>query len=164
VRELTHDDWEQLRALRLSALADSSEIHGDLKLEQEQPPTYWQEQLQTQHWAALVANGNDVGLVTAMPTPPDRYGDCWIKSWWIAPEYRGLGGADKLLSWIVEICIRKNWQTVGLGVFEKNQIAIRSYQRLGFVQIGGRHTSSRAGEFFIIMGQDVSNIMEKQID
>lgn len=157
VETLTPENWSRLRSLRLAALADSEEIYGDLKLEQGFTSKQWQQLLIEQNWAALVVDGKDVGLVTARPTPPERYGDCWIKSWWIHPNYRGKGGAKHLHDWLIQLCKLKNWQMMALGVFERNSSAISSYERLGFHHVGIRKPSSRANEFFIIMAQEIKN-------
>ncbi|MBM3691421.1 MAG: GNAT family N-acetyltransferase [Actinobacteria bacterium] len=155
VETLTPTHWPRLRSLRLAALSDSSEIYGDIDLEMGFTAEQWQHLLDEQSWAALVVEGKDVGLVTAIPTPPDRCGDCWIKSWWIAHKYRGKGGARLLLNWLIELCKQNNWSTLALGVFETNTSAILSYERLGFHKVGIKKPSSRANTFFIIMAQEI---------
>lgn len=156
VEPLFADQWPRLQSLRLAALTDSDAIHGDLTAEQAHGAAYWQELMAEQQWAALVHEGSDVGMLVVAPPPEDRYGDCWIKSWWIAPEFRGAGGSRVLLEWLDKYCAKKQWRVQALGVFETNTAAISAYSKLGFQSVGIRKPSSRPNQFFIIMARELN--------
>jgi RimJ/RimL family protein N-acetyltransferase len=156
VTHLTGSQWQRLKDLRIQALQDSPGIHGDLAEESSQQAQYWQTLIAAQSWGAVSAAGVDVGLVCAMPATIDRYGDCWIKSWWLAPDARGLGGSAAVLDWIDQLCRLNNWKTQALGVFESNPSAIRTFERLGFNSVGIRNQSSRdPTEYYIVLAREL---------
>lgn len=156
VTPLVADQWPRLRALRLAALQDTDAIHGDLVAEQNYTESNWRELFGVQQWAALVHDGSDVGMLVVSKPPLDRYGDCWIKSWWIAPDFRGAGGSKTLLNWLDRHCVTQQWRIQALGVFETNTDAIAAYKKLGFKSVGIRKPSSRANQFFIIMARELN--------
>ncbi len=157
IEQLRRPNWQRLRELRIAALSESDSIHGDLDLETSAPAQYWHELLTNGTWIALKWNSDDVGLLVVAPPPPDRYGDCWIKSWWISPNFRNRGGARLMLDWLTDFCYQRHWRIQALGVFESNLDAIATYQRLGFRQVGERKPASRENEFFIIMARHLSH-------
>lgn len=147
-------DWQILQRLRVAALLDSSGIYGDLTEEQAQPEAYWRQLLVEQNWIALRSQSNEIGIVCLTQSTPERYGDCWIKSWWISPQFRGAGGSAVLLAWIDQFCIEQNWQVQALGVFESNQAAIATYSKLGFKPVGIRNPTSRnPDEFYVVLAR-----------
>lgn len=156
VEVLRPTNWRRLQSLRIAALSESDAIHGDLAMEIAAPAEYWQELLTNGTWISLKWEGEDVGMLVVTPPPLDRYGDCWIKSWWIAPKFRNQGGAKIMLDWLTEFSHQQNWRIQALGVFESNVAAISTYQRLGFSPVGDRKPSSREGEFFILMARELS--------
>jgi GNAT superfamily N-acetyltransferase len=156
VEPLSISQWQRLKDLRIRALAHSVGIHGDLEIESQQPAQYWQDLIANQHWAAVCFAGLDVGLVCALPSTADRYGDCWIKSWWLAADVRGLGGSTAVLAWIDELCRAHNWKIQALGVFESNPSAIRTFERLGFSSVGIRNPSSRnPNEYYLVLAREL---------
>lgn len=156
VVELIPSDWAQLRALRLAAIADSADIYGDLVEEQEQPQQYWEQLLQEQTWLALVIDGQWVGLVCVIPSGPDRYGDYWLKSWWIDPTYRGRGGSKLMMNWLVDFVRTASGKVLALGVFDTNLDAIAAFTALGFESLGTRKPSTRPGAYYIIMSKEIT--------
>lgn len=156
VEPLTADQWRRLQDLRIAALTQSDAIHGDLAAERTYGRAYWQELMAEQQWVALVHAGKDVGMLVVAPPPEDRYGDCWIKSWWIDPQFRGLGGSKTLLNWLDQYCTNRRWRIQALGVFETNTAAISAYRKLGFHSVGIRKPSSRPNQFFIIMARELN--------
>jgi RimJ/RimL family protein N-acetyltransferase len=156
VEPILSSQWQRLKDLRIKALQDSPGIYGDIMAEFEQPAEYWEHLLATEHWAAVSLNGADVGLVCVLPATPDGYGDCWIKSWWLTTNARGLGGSTTVLDWIDQICRENNWKIQALGVFESNPVAIRTFKRLGFSSIGIRNQSSRnPDEYYVVLAREM---------
>lgn len=157
VIQLTAANWGDLRSLRLAAIADSADIYGDLLVEQAEQPHYWQQLTEDQVWLALQDEQDLVGLVGVMESGPDRYGDFWIKSWWVAPERRGSGGTRLMLSWIEQHVGAAGGKEIALGVFDTNLAAISAFEALGFKSVGIRKPSTRPGAFYIIMSKGVTN-------
>jgi hypothetical protein len=80
VEVLRPTNWRRLKSLRIAALSESDAIHGDLALEIAATAEYWQELLTNGTWISLKWEDEDVGMLVVTLPPPDRYGDCWIKS------------------------------------------------------------------------------------
>jgi len=158
VEPLSASQWQRLKDLRLRALSESTGIHGEIEVEAQQPANYWQDLIANQHWAAVTLNEVYVGLVCALPSTADRYGDCWIKSWWLTTSVRGLGGSAAMLAWIDQLCRVNNWKIQALGVFESNPSAIRTFERLGFSSVGIRNQSSRdPNEYYMVLARELTN-------
>ena len=147
-------DWQKLQRLRVAALAESTCIYGDLNEEAAQTKDFWEQLLVEQIWIALRNQGDEIGIACLTQSTLERYGDCWIKSWWISPQFRGAGGSVVLLAWIDQFCIEQNWQVQALGVFESNQPAIATFSKLGFKPVGIRNPSSRnPAEFYVVLAR-----------
>ena len=147
-------DWQKLQRLRVAALAESTGIYGDLNEEAAQTKDFWEQLLVEQIWIALRNQGDEIGIACLTQSTLERYGDCWIKSWCISPQFRGAGGSVVLLAWIDQFCIEQNWQVQALGVFESNQAAIATFSKLGFKPVGIRNPSSRnPAEFYVVLAR-----------
>jgi ribosomal protein S18 acetylase RimI-like enzyme len=132
---VTVNDFERLRALRLAALKDTPDAFG-AKYEDEvnKPISEWQGRLKNTNWCFVVADGVDIGLLAVDRAEKDRNSDCWLSSWWIRDEFRGSGIPKLMLNWLEQLCIEKNWEKIGLGVWPDNLRAISAYKKLGFTE------------------------------
>jgi ribosomal protein S18 acetylase RimI-like enzyme len=132
---VTVNDFERLRALRLAALKDTPDAFG-AKYEDEvnKPISEWQDRLKNTNWCFVVADGVDIGLLAVDRAEKDRNSDCWLSSWWIRDEFRGSGIPKLMLNWLEQLCIEKNWEKIGLGVWPDNLRAISAYKKLGFTE------------------------------
>jgi len=131
----TVNDFDRLRALRLAALKDTPDAFGaKYEDEAEKPILDWQNRLKNTNWCFVVADGVDVGLLAVDRAEKDRNSDCWLSSWWIHQDHRGSGIPKLMLNWLEQLCIEKNWEKIGLGVWPDNLRAISAYKKLGFTE------------------------------
>jgi RimJ/RimL family protein N-acetyltransferase len=129
------DDVDRLRSLRLAALKDTPSAFGaKYEDEAEKPILDWQNRLNNTYWCFVVADGVDVGLLAVDRAEKDRNSDCWLSSWWIHQDHRGSGIPKLMLNWLEQLCIEKNWEKIGLGVWPDNLRAIAAYKKLGFTE------------------------------
>lgn len=147
VQRLSAEQWELLRSARLSALAESPDsFGGDLAEEAGWPEARWRELLVSDEWGVLTESNTVVGLANVRPALDADDADCWIRSWWIAPERRGAGLSAELLAWVDDRCREHEWARQGLGVWCDNRRARALFARLGFVEVGGEQRSRAWGD------------------
>ena len=141
IRRVRLADWPQLRALRLEALEDTPigfmETLADAVT---QPDETWQAR------AARGAEGGDSFQVMAWDEGRPvgncvcflRDGAAWLAAVYVAPGHRGTG----LLGELAERCAgwgrEQGMRMLRLEVHEQNARARAAYERLGFVDTGGR--------------------------
>ena len=153
VRGLGPADWSILRQARLAALTDSQESFGsNLAEEAAWEPERWLESLREARWAVVEKAASPVALVGVRPAADVPDCDCWISSWWVAPEWRGAGASDALLGWVDTLCRAQAWVQQGLGVWVENDRAQRAFARLGFHLEGGPRKSTHfPGRLYVRM-------------
>jgi RimJ/RimL family protein N-acetyltransferase len=141
VRRVTLENWPQVRALRLEALADTPiGFLERLADAQELPDEAWQarvtrgaeggDSFQVLAWDGERPVGNCVCFL--------RDGAAWLAGVYVAPAHRGSGLlaelADRCAAWARE----QGMTTLRLEVHEDNARAQRAYARLGFTATGER--------------------------
>lgn len=150
-------EFERLRTLRLAALQTAPYAFG-AKYEDEilKPVSSWQDRLKNTYWCFVTVNGEDIGLLAVDKAEKDRKSDCWISSWWLSEDYRGIGIPKLMLDWVESLCIDNGWKKIGLGVWPENKRAISAYIKLGFVA-GSEPMPSRSipGLMYLPMFKDV---------
>lgn len=81
-------------------------------------------------------DGRVVGNITVQRA--DSYGNRWqIANVAVEPEYRGRGIARQLLQRSLEHIAQARGKWAVLQVYEKNQVALNLYEKLGFENMGG---------------------------
>lgn len=135
LRVIDADDWEQFRALRLRALADSPDSFGATLAEASaQAPSVWRER---------TTSGGPVVLAFAGPAAtgmgglhlPAATGDAFVWGMWVEPAARGRGVATRILERLLAHADREG-RPVTLHVTRGNDGARRLYERHGFVATG----------------------------
>ena len=131
----TLNDFDRLRALRLTALKDAPAAFG-AKYDDEvnKPISEWSDRLKNTAWCFVVADGVDIGLLAVDRSQKDRNSDCWLSSWWIRDEFRASGIPKLMLDWVEQLCAENNWEKIGLGVWPENLRARQAYKKLGFTE------------------------------
>jgi GNAT superfamily N-acetyltransferase len=132
------DDWERVRAIRLRALADAPDAFWvRLEDETQRTPEQWRERLASPSSATFLATGDGetVGLVVTHPSTAAE-GDAGLAAMWVAPEARGTGVADALISAGVGWARDRGYRRVRLWINDANAVAERLYERHGFVPTG----------------------------
>jgi ribosomal protein S18 acetylase RimI-like enzyme len=136
VRRLTSDDWAQLRAARLAALAEAPyAFFSTLAQEEQFAEETWRERAGRGTTFAAWDGDAIVGLATGL----DRGADGWhLVGMWVSPKLRGSGVADRLVGAVCDAARQSGATSVTLWVTEVNGRARAFYRRLGFVPTGDR--------------------------
>ena len=140
VRRLRSDEWERFRAIRLRALAESPDSFGaTLADEMALSDADWQRRSDPPDGAVFVVDGPDdliaVGIGGPAPGFPDSAAGY---SMWVDPAERGKGLGTALIDAIKAWAKDAGYTNLGLGVITSNTQAMALYERLGFVDTGGR--------------------------
>ena len=137
---MRQDEWRELRALRLRALADAPYAFGTTLADAEaEPDEAWMERADNTSRVTIVAeiDGRLVGMAAGGTAPIDASA-AGLYSMWVEPEQRGTGIASAIVGTIVDWAKEAGYQGLGLGVTTTNARAIAFYERLGFVDNGMR--------------------------
>lgn len=149
VEELTENQWQRYRDMRLAALeSDGHAFGGSLEVEALFTEEEWR--AKARQYVAVVATvaGEDIGVMTVENLKGDFGATCWIGSCWVDPEYRQHGALRSLFEYLDQQAAARHWSTQGLGVWVDNEVAIRAYEKIGFVAKGGAQESTRKPGLF----------------
>jgi RimJ/RimL family protein N-acetyltransferase len=147
IRRIRADEWRELRELRLRALRDTPEAFGSTyAMEAAEPEQQWRE------WASDGAEGGASYWALAVDDDAGRIGGMafgsrhWqvtdaigVFSMWVDPALRGQGMGQRLVESVVAWARTTERPRVVLSVNETNEVAIRLYERCGFVPTGTQH-------------------------
>jgi ribosomal protein S18 acetylase RimI-like enzyme len=142
VRRLTAgDDPRRLRELRLEMLTDTPMAFLErVEDARRHPPHYWVERLRryadSPDRTMYVAEAADGGWVAQGGGYLDRPGLAHFVSVYVRPGYRGAGLVEQLATEVFAWARERGCTEIRLEVAERNQRAVRAYQRLGFVPTG----------------------------
>jgi GNAT superfamily N-acetyltransferase len=141
VRQADAGDWEELRKLRLRALADAPYAFSST-LEQEAafPEEVWRQWAEGGPASAdFIAREGcaNIGMVAifAEPSVPGRM---QLLAMWVDPDYRRRGVARALMNQAVRWARDRQAREVILWVADQNGAAGRLYEQMGFRPTGGR--------------------------
>ena len=149
VEELTENQWQRYRAIRLAALEnDGHAFGGSLEAEALYSEEKWRST--ARQYVAIVATvaGEDIGMMTVENLKGDFGATCWIGSCWVDSEYRQHGALRALFHYVDSQPASRDWRTQGLGVWVDNDVAIRAYEKLGFISQGEPQESTRKPGLF----------------
>jgi ribosomal protein S18 acetylase RimI-like enzyme len=142
VREITADDWELLRDVRLAALSDAPNAFAS---------TYAREAAFTQEkWRGRIGGRSVTFFAQDEPgngAPADRVpaglagvyvedGAADLVSMWVRPSARGLGVGEALVEAAAAWARARDFGALFLWVTESNEPARRLYERCGFSPTG----------------------------
>ena len=97
MRTLSEDEWEQFRAARLAALAESPEAFvSSLAVEQEYDEATWRARMRRAQRLLAEVDGSAVG-VASVGTMADTEGTAELFGLWVVPAWRGRGVAAALV-------------------------------------------------------------------
>ncbi len=139
VRRLHHDEWRELRQIRLEALRDSPEaFFTPLPEAEAYPDSLWQDR------ARMAALGDDqataiaidgprfVGMTTGLLRPDVTPDVVAVVSVFVSPEVRRRGVGAAMLSVIEQWAARCGASQTSLWVVETNDSALRFYESVGY--------------------------------
>ena len=135
LRLLTTEDWAQLRAARLAALAEAPyAFSSTLAREQNFTEQTWRDRAGSGHTFGAWDCDSIVGLATGFP----EAGGWHLVGMWVSPKVRGCGVADRLVAAVCGLAAEAGAASVTLWVTEVNGRARAFYRRFGFVPTGRR--------------------------
>ena len=148
VAQISPNEWQRLRSIRLQALTDSeSAFGGTLVGESAEDEKAWRAKFEKNDFLVASVNGVDAAMMYIEILKGDFGATCWIGGCWSDPEYRGKGLMRAMFTYIDEQ--DKDWKVQGLGVWTDNFSAIAAYENLGFVKMGEDTASTRQpGKFY----------------
>ena len=139
VRELSPEDWELWRSLRLAALTEAPSAFGsrlaDWQGEGDREDR-WRDRLSIPGSYNTVAtlDGEPVGMASGVPGETTDVVE--LISMWVAPSARGHGVGDVLMQRIEQWASRSAARVLRLNIAADNPGADRLYQRNGFAYTG----------------------------
>lgn len=140
VRRVHEGDWQELRQLRLRALADAPHAFASTpEREAAFPERVWRQRAQGGPASAnFIASEDGVGVgmaaVVAEPVP----GRVQLVGMWVDPHHRRRGIAQALIGEAVGWSRERQARELIAWVVEHNIAARRLYARVGFRPAGGR--------------------------
>lgn len=153
VTELSPNDWQRLRDLRLAALKDSPAIlSGKLEEEENFTQQQWQESFKKLSYLMASIDGVDVAMINLERLVGDFGATCWLGGLWSNPQYRGQGAVRAIFNYMDLLASQRGWLVQGLGVMESNTSAIALFEKYGFVKRGERVESrGKPGSYYFRM-------------
>jgi GNAT superfamily N-acetyltransferase len=138
VREVSPDDWEVLRDVRLAALLDAPYAFGSTYAREARfTPRQWRERINHRGVTFL-------GYLPEVPEPAGlagvyvKDGSCDLISMWVRPSARGKGVGEALITAAADWARSRGHDAVFLWVTESNPPARLLYERCGFAPTGDR--------------------------
>lgn len=129
ILQVTPDDWQLWRDIRLEALgSDPEEFGSTLAREQGYTEQDWRNLL-VEGVKVVACDPDPVGMVASTPKPDGLY----LFSMWVRDSHRGRGLGEALVREVLTWAAAHGWKVVRLRVWEDNLPARRLYKRLGFV-------------------------------
>lgn len=149
VEELSEDQWPRYREIRIAALESDGHAFGS-SLEAELRYTEAEWRSKARQYVGIIASvaSVDIGIMTVENLKGDFGATCWIGSCWVDPEYRQHGVLRALFEFTDARAHKRNWKKQGLGVWIDNEIAIKAYEKIGFVTMGEPEESTRKPGLF----------------
>jgi ribosomal protein S18 acetylase RimI-like enzyme len=144
VRQITGDDWEQMRDVRLAALAEAPHAFGssharEVAFTEQQ----WRGRI-NERSVMFFARVDSADSVPAAPAPAGlagvyvEDGSANLVSMWVHPAARGLGVGKALVEAAAAWAKAHGFSTLFLWVTESNTSARRLYDGCGFTPTGER--------------------------
>jgi ribosomal protein S18 acetylase RimI-like enzyme len=144
VREITGDDWEQMRDVRLAALAEAPSAFGssyarEVAFTEEQ----WRGRISERSatFFARVDSADSAPVAAAPAGLAGVYvedGTANLVSMWVRPSARGLGVGKALIEAAAAWAKARGFAALFLWVTEANTSARRLYDQCGFTPTGER--------------------------
>ena len=144
VHAVDAEAWQEVRAVRLAALADAPHAFGSTYAREfEFVEADWRRRLQDERAVTYLAYrphvaDDPVGIAGGLFDPESGPNTVELVSMWVNPQARGRGAAAGLVDAIVSWARAERADQVHLWVTESNEQARRLYQRCGFADTGER--------------------------
>ena len=138
VRRVRPDEWQELRDVRLRALADAPYAFASTHAREAAfDEAGWRRRIDGGPWWLARSDALPVGLVACYATEED--GDVrHLVAMWVDQAHRGTGAAAQLVEAVCAWAASDGGRVVSLWVADGNDRARRFYERLGFAPTGER--------------------------
>lgn len=130
--------WARARTTRLRALRDTPDAFSSTAAQESTLPEHdWRARLERTDAVTLLAvvGGVDVGMVVGAPHH-EQPADAGLYAMWVAPEARGQGVGDALITAVADWARTAGYPRLRLDVADANARAVRLYERMGFAPTG----------------------------
>jgi GNAT superfamily N-acetyltransferase len=143
IRRTTAADWEDLRGIRLEALADTPDAYGSTYAETvHYPARRWRAMAQDYAYFLAARGGDVVGMASGGLN--DRHpGDYWLYAMYVTPSARGSGAASSLVEAVIAWAKGEGASELYLRVTVSVERARAFYRKMGFVETGERDVMDR---------------------
>ena len=132
-------NWQQVRSVRLRALADSPDAFGSTLTEEQQlTDDKWlirSKNINVAQFLAIAPRGHELGMAVGA-LYNDQAQTAGLFSMWVAPEARKCGVGLALVQAVIEWAQTEGYCRILLEVGDTNTPAIRLYQACGFTPTG----------------------------
>lgn len=145
VRRIRPEEWREVRALRLRALADpiaNLAFLDTLDNASSQPDSFWQQRARNSaegddaaQFIAVSDGGEWVGTVTVV-RHSERGDTGLVVGVFVTPEHRGAHTIEALLEAAAQWARGRGWAELVLEVHVDNGRAVAAYERCGFTRTG----------------------------
>ncbi len=136
LEEVCAEQWEELAAVRLKALADApGAFLAVIDQEQSWKESEWRRAIENARWVAARSAGVIIGVArsSAGDVPTQRH----IEAVWVEPSWRRNRVASRLVHWLIEKERETNIvQEMLIWVIDSNKAARQLYEELGFTPTG----------------------------
>ncbi|MEM1255980.1 MAG: GNAT family N-acetyltransferase [Cyanobacteria bacterium P01_H01_bin.21] len=132
-------DWQQVRSVRLRALADAPDAFGStFEEEQQLTDKEWRSRsknLNVAQFLAISPSGHGLGIAVGAPCSEQEQ-TAGLFSMWVASETRKCRIGIALVKTVIDWAQAEGYRRIILDVGDANTPAIRLYQACGFVLTG----------------------------
>lgn len=139
VREITVDDWELLRDVRLTALAEAPQAFGSTHAgEAAFTEEQWRGRITERSVTFFAQEDSPGSLPVGLTAVYVEDGNANLVSMWVRPSGRGLGVGEALVEAAASWAKAHDCPSLFLWVTESNAPAMKLYERCGFTPTGER--------------------------
>jgi|SRR5579863_2108915 len=139
IKRLDRDEWETLRDIRLTALAESPGAFLHTYDEEKQfGEARWQAEFDRGSWHICEDAGQPIGLIGIAPEPQIPSDECYLEYIWVSPGHRRWGTASDLVTYAIELLRDARCELAYLWILDGNDKAMGLYKKLGFVSTNER--------------------------
>jgi len=139
VRALSEEDWEQFRAIRLTALRDSPQAFvATAAQEAALDEQAWRQRMRRARRLVAECDGSQVGVVSLGQGDPEHSCTGELFGLWVAPQGRGAGVAWKLVEAGAAQALADGHKNLGYWVGTNNGPAVAFASSFGFRPTGTR--------------------------
>lgn len=156
VRRIESDEWREVKALRLQALADQAAPIAFLDTVEHassRPDVFWRDRAANAagdaaaaQLVAMTDDGEWIGTVTVLPHREHQRAGL-VVGVFVSDGHRGSGVIDALLDAAADWAKVRGFSDLFLEVHVDNERAQRSYTRCGFVRAGEIETAGFGREW-----------------